>query len=767
MRRLPATFLAALALAFALHEPALAATSTDSRAIYRVTPAKKQDVRPLLGLGLDPAGHGPGTSLDFVLTPAEVARVRSLGFEPVPVERGGPLGAPMSPLGKPGLGLYHTYSEALAEMSAYAASYPSIARLDTIGMSLEGRPIVAIEISDQVGIDESEPEALIVGCHHARELMSVEVPLYVMRRLLDGYATDPLIHSLVDSREIWIAPVVNPDGFVWVESHSGGASNGWWRKNRRPHADGTFGVDLNRNYGFEWGHDDLGSSPTPASETYRGTGPFSEPETAALRSFIAGRSFTVSASFHSYGNLVLYPWGYDLLDTPDHSVFSALADSMAVQNGYRAGNPKSNAIYLTNGDMDDWVYGEQAEKPALYGYTFEVNSSSDGFDPPESLIGPTCVQNFGPILSMIRFADQPRRVLGPVRPASVEVRAGAVLAWSYTTPDPANLASRHDVRLVDQVLRGTDDAESGTADWDTLRFEWSTARAASGTRSYHAGSGDNQIGLLTSRASLDVMSGDSVIVNAWWDLEPGYDYWYAQASRDGGVTWSSLAGTHTTNLDPSGNNEGFGVTGSSGGTFVRTAFSLLPHVYRQVLLRFRCVTDPLTHGEGLYIDDVTPTPRYSGVTVLDTGSPDTSFTLSPSPTAPVWLAVRGIDAEMQPSAWSDRVLYEPDVTGVAVSPGPAATDRIARVAPNPTNPRATVSFVLAAGVPGAYRIDCFDASGRWLSLVTAGADDGRGGARQVTWNGTDRAGNALPSGIYFLRLTHGSSRRSSKVTLLR
>jgi hypothetical protein len=497
LRRHPAPFLVVVALIAALPAFTQAATSSDTRAIYRITPARKQDVVPLLRLGLDPAGHGPGTSLDFVLTPADVAQVRSLGFDPVPVVRGGPQGAPLSPLAKPGLGLYHTYSEAVAEMSAYAASHPSIAMLDTIGTSIEGRPIVGIKISDQVGVDESEPEALIVGCHHARELMSVEVPLYVMRRLLDDYATDPVIHALVDSRQIWIIPVVNPDGFVYVENHSGGSSGGWWRKNRRPNADGTIGVDLNRNYGFEWGHDNIGSSPTPSNEVYRGTGPFSEPETAALRAFVDARHFTVSVSFHSYGNLVLYPWGYDALDTPDHPVFSALADSMALQNGYRAGNPKSNAIYLTNGDMDDWVYGEQAEKPPIYGYTFEVNSSADGFDPAESLIGPTCQSNWGPVLSLLRYADQPRRVLGPVRPASLRMDSGTVLAWSDPSPDPANLATRHDVRLIDQVLRVTDDAESGAADWDTLRFDWSAARSASGTHSYYSGAGDDRISILT------------------------------------------------------------------------------------------------------------------------------------------------------------------------------------------------------------------------------------------------------------------------------
>jgi hypothetical protein len=275
------------------------------------------------------------------------------------------------------------------------------------------------------------------------------------------------------------------------------------------------------------------------------------------------------------------------------------------------------------------------------------------------------------------------------------------------------------------------------------------------------------VSILASRASLDVGSGDSVVVNAWWDLEPGFDYWYAQASRDGGATWSSLAGTHTTNLDPSGQNEGFGVTGSSGGEFVRAAFSLLPHAGREVLLRFRCVTDASIHGEGLYLDDLAPVPRYSGVTVQDTGSPDSSFALSPPPMAPTWLAVRGVDGEGQPSAWSDRLLYEPDVTGVAVAAGAPAPDRIVRVSPNPSNPRAAVSFILASGAPGPYRIDCFDASGRWVGLVAAGVDDGRGGARRAAWTGADRAGRALPSGVYFLRLVHGRERRTSKVTLLR
>lgn len=751
------------------------AAAMDGRAIYRITPPRGMDPSPLFRLGLDPAGHGPGASFDFVLTPADVARARALGFEPVllPTLRGGPLAAPSSPLAKPDLGLYHTYSEAAAEMASYAAAHPTIARMDTIGVSLEGRPIPVIKISDNVGTDESEPEVLVVGCHHARELMSVEIPLYVMRRLLDGYGTDPVLTALVNSRQIWIVPVVNPDGYVYVELNSAGQSNGWWRKNRRPNGDGSFGVDLNRNYGFQWGYNDAGSSPSPPAETYRGTGPFSEPEAVVLRDFIASRRFTASASFHSYGALVLYPWGYDLANTPapDHAVFAALGDSMASQNGYRAGNPKSHAIYLTNGEMDDWVYGENTLKPSLYGFTFELNTADQGgFDPAESLIGPTCELNWGPVLTLLRYGDAPRRVLRPPGPANARlVPAGgkAILAWSYPAPDPANPPVRHDVRRIDQVLRVTDNAEAGPADWDTLRFDWSAARHASGARSYYSGSADNRISVLTSRATLDAVLGDSLVVTAWWNLESGYDYWYAQASGDGGATWQSLAGNYTTNSNPAGNNEGSGITGSSGGVFARAAFNLLPMAGRQAMVRFRCVTDAQNYLEGLYLDDVGPTPRYTGVSAVDTGSPDSSFEVTPTPTAATWLAARGVDPEGQASPWSDRRLFQPSLTAVAEIGAAPVSDRITGIVPNPMNPRTEVRFTLASGGPGRYRLDCYDAGGRWVGLVTEGADNGRGGLMRILWSGRDRSGRELPSGIYFLRLTHGSSRGTAKITLLR
>jgi carboxypeptidase T len=760
-------------LALGLAGPGTAGTLPE-RAIYRVDLKRVGDLAPLLELGLDIAGKGPGESLDLILTPDERDRVRALGLEPVRIDLGLSTvsGAAQSPLLSPNLGEYHTVAETAAEMSAYVAAHPSIARLDTIGLSLEGRSILAVEISDNVGVDEGEPEALVVGCHHARELMSVEIPLYLMRRLLDGYGTDPVITSLVNGRSIWIVPLLNPDGHVYVEQNSGGQPGSWWRKNRRPNADGSYGVDLNRNYGYRWAWDNVGSSGTPASEVYRGTAPFSEPEAVAFRDFVNAHAFTISASIHSYGELFLYPWGYSTLDTPDHSVFHAMGDSVALQNGYLAGNPKSGAIYLTNGDLDDWMYGDTSARPAAFAFTFEVNTAAQGgFGPPDNLIPPTCEENWGPLLTLLRYADEPRRILPPPRPAApwfASSSSGVDLHWAVAAPDPSNPPVRHHVRRIASLTTGVDDAESGFGAWDSLRFSWTTARRASGVRSFWSGSGNSRTSVLTSLASVDAVPGESLAVMAYWDLENGFDYWYLEASMDGGATWVRLPGNRTTVNNPFGKNEGNGVTGSSGGGFLRAAFTWGIVGGRQVLVRFRCVTDVANAGEGLYLDDIAPTAFEGGIVDTDTGSPEERFALAP-PGAVTWFQARGVDAEGQRGTWSPRVPYVPGVS--AVSDGsvtaPATADRIVSSAPNPFNPRTRIRFELGRGNPGRYRVTVHDAAGRLLAVLEEGSDSGEGVQRTAVWDGLDTGGRPAGSGVYVVRLASGRGSVSRKITLLR
>ncbi|HET9251260.1 MAG TPA: M14 family zinc carboxypeptidase, partial [Candidatus Eisenbacteria bacterium] len=772
-RRIPSSRLPLilLVLALALVRPAHGGTTPDDRAIYRIDLRRVADVTPLLSLGLDIAGKGPGESVDVILTPGERDRVRALGFEPMRIEIPSlMLGAGRSAALAPNLGDYHTVAEAAAEMASYASAHPSIARLDTIGFSLEGRAILALHVSDNAGVEEGEPEVLVVGCHHARELMSVEIPLYLMRRLLDGYGADAVITSLVNERSIWILPILNPDGHVYVAQNSGGQPSGWWRKNRRPNADGTFGVDLNRNYGDHWGWDNVGSSPTPASDVYRGTSPFSEPETAAFRDFVDAHEFTISASIHSYGELFLYPWGYATLDTPDHDVFDAIGDSVSAQNGYLSGNPKSGAIYLTNGALDDWAYGGTSSRPAIFGFTFEVNTAAQGgFGPPDALIPATCEENWGPLLTLLRYSDDPRRILRPRRPTTpwfVATSSGVDIRWSVATPDPHNPPVRHDVRRIASLTTGTDNAESGFAAWDTLGFSWSTARQTSGLRSFWSGAGNSRVSTLTSKSAVDAAPGESLIVMAWWDLEDDFDYWYLEASNDGGATWTRLPGNFTTVSNPTGKNEGNGVTGTSGEVFRRAAFTWGIMGGRQVLVRFRCVTDVANFGEGLYLDDLTPTAFESGIVDTDTQSPDERHGIA-APGTVAWFQVRGVDGEEQKGAWSARVRYEPGVSAVDPAPPAPARDRIASNAPNPFNPRTRIRYELAPGAPGRYRLAVHDASGRLVRVLEEGLDTGLGADRTVAWDGLDHAARPVGSGVYVVRLETDRGSTSRKITLLR
>lgn len=767
----PAAALLVLVL-WAAAAPASAQTAPDGRAVYRITPARHQILLPLLSLGLDIAGTGPRGAIDVILTPGEVLRVQGLGFDPRPLDLAprGLHGAAESPLLRPDLGAYHTVAEAGQEMADYAAAHPDLARMTMIGTSIEGRPIQAIKISDNAAVEEGEPRVLVVGCHHARELMSVEIPLYLMRRLLDGYGTDPVLTQLVDAREIWIVPVANPDGHVYVEEHSGGQSDGWWRKNRRDNGDGSFGIDLNRNYGYQWGYDDYGSSPTPSSEVYRGTGPFSEPETAALRDFMAAHAFSLCASFHSYGQLFLYPWGYEAANTPDHAVFQALGDSVAAMNGYLAGNNKSGAIYVTNGEMSDWVYGDTSLKPSAISFTFELNTADQGgFAPPDGMIGPTCDLNWGPLVTLLAYADTPRRILGPARPSDPVIAVGdgaAMLEWSYADPDPANLPVRHDVRRIASYTTGPDDAENGLGNWNASLFCVSTSRSTSGSSSFYSGAGNSWNAVLAMRAPLRVeTSRDSVAVQAWWSLESFYDYWYAEASSDGGATWSSLPGNHTTNDSPLLRNLGNGITAAST-TFLRCAFSLKNFVGKEVLVRFREVSDGAVNEEGLYLDDLEPVASMSGLEVVDTEDAAPSWALDPVPGSRAWYQVRAVDAEGHQGLWSSMAAFDPAVTA-AEAGRPQVADRLDFRGANPAVSGTIVGYTLAPGPPAPYRLEVFDIHGRLVRALVRGTSGPSGGQGAVRWDGTGDRGAPLASGVYVLRLTTRRGSLAAKVTLLR
>ncbi|MCK4942331.1 MAG: zinc carboxypeptidase [Candidatus Aminicenantes bacterium] len=265
---------------------------------------------------------------------------------------------PLKPVKATGsIGDYHTYTESVEFMEDLVRRFPDLAQLSSAGQSIEGREIYVLKISDNLLSEEAEPNIFISGCHHAREWISVEIPLLFARFVLENYSSHQQSRDIVDGGQLHIMPIQNPDGLEYsIHTYR------MWRKNRRYNGDLSWGVDPNRNYGYQWGYDNIGSSPYPDDAVYRGPYAFSEPETRAVREFLLIHPPSGSLNFHNYSQLILYPWGYTDTPTTDDTEMEEIARRMAELifqvNGrvYQYG-PGAIAIYPTNGDTDDWIYG--------------------------------------------------------------------------------------------------------------------------------------------------------------------------------------------------------------------------------------------------------------------------------------------------------------------------------------------------------------------------------------------------------------------------
>ncbi|NNE08846.1 MAG: T9SS type A sorting domain-containing protein [Gemmatimonadetes bacterium] len=282
----------------------------------------------------------------------------------------------------PNFGQFYTYSETVDFLDSLHAAHPSITTdKDSIGTTLEGNTIWAMKISDNPNSDEAEPEVLFDALHHARETITVSVVLNFMRHLCANYGTDAQATFLVENREIWFVPIVNPDGYLYNEAQNPNGG-GLWRKNRNPNGGGCVGVDLNRNYDIDFGG--AGASSNPCDETYHGPSAFSELETQAMRDFIDAHEFVTHNSYHSVVGATLYPWGWTTSAPPDLATFQSVADGMNEFNGYTSGNVFDILAYLASGGMLDWSYGDTTNHSEVIAFTTEVGGT--GFWPNESEI---------------------------------------------------------------------------------------------------------------------------------------------------------------------------------------------------------------------------------------------------------------------------------------------------------------------------------------------------------------------------------------------
>ena len=291
------------------------------------------------------------------------------------------------------MGGHLKYEEMLQHLDSMKILYPALittrGAIDTT-RTIEGRYIQFVKISDNPNVAEpAEPQALYSGVHHAREPVGMHQLIFYMWYLLENYATDPEIKMLVDNSELFFVPCVNPDGYLFNQAQQP-LGGGMWRKNRRDNGDGTFGIDLNRNYGYNWGYDDFGSSPDPQYDTYRGPSAFSEPETRAMKKFTETHNFKIGLNYHTYSNLVIHPWGYESVQPEDSVLFRGLTKEMTRENNYRIGTAMEVLNYNSNGSSDDFMYSDQPGKPKIYAMTPEVGN---WFWPLQTEILDLCLKN--------------------------------------------------------------------------------------------------------------------------------------------------------------------------------------------------------------------------------------------------------------------------------------------------------------------------------------------------------------------------------------
>ncbi len=281
-------------------------------------------------------------------------------------------------------GEFRDYGAISGHLSQLAALAPARVALQSIGTSLEGRPLWALKIG------HGPSPMLINGTQHAREWIAAMTATCVADRLVRDYDRDPAIKDFVDRTTLWIVPVANPDGYQYSWS-----DKRYWRKNRR----NGVGVDLNRNFSVAWGGD--GSSKNERSETFRGPHAFSEPESTALRDLSLREHVAKHIDFHAYGQLVLYPWNHTKTPAKDRDRFAGIGDRIAsaifAQHQQRYALMPGVQLYAAAGTMTDWEYGEVG----ALSYTIELRpKGGSGFVLPPSEIRPTCDEGLAAVLAL-------------------------------------------------------------------------------------------------------------------------------------------------------------------------------------------------------------------------------------------------------------------------------------------------------------------------------------------------------------------------------
>ena len=572
------------------------------------------------------------------------------------------------------MGGYFTYAEVMAHLDNMAALYPSLITTKApIGsfQTFESRPIYWLRMSDNASVDEAEPEMLYSAIHHAREPACLSQLIFYMWYLLENYGSDPEVTAILDNTELYFVPLLNPDGYVYneVNDPSGG---GMWRKNRRNHGSGYFGVDNNRNYSYEWGT--TGISGDVWADNYPGTAAFTEAENQAMKWLCEQRNFVMALNSHTSGDLLLYPHGYNPVLTPDNATFEAISSMMVEQNGFS--NILSADLYPASGDSDDWMYTETSTHNKIYAMTPEIGPS---FWPAAGQIEDICkstvymnltaahlITNYANVVDLnpalwnntSGFLNYHIQRLGLQDPANFTITFAGLTNISFPSPikthngmsllqtDVDSVAydlaggivdgdliqyiinlNNGQFILADTITKtygnGTvifaDDASSmsnwTSSDWNATSLEYYSP-SSSITDSPGSGNdyNNNDVNTINLDNTIDLTGAISAHLSFWakWDIEAGYDYTQLQVSTDGGTSWIPQCGKYTStgNADQ---DQGNPLWDGTQNTWVKEEIDLSDYFGQVIQFRFQLVSDNWVTGDGFYFDDFEVTTVFASV----------------------------------------------------------------------------------------------------------------------------------------------------------
>ncbi|HVQ00149.1 MAG TPA: M14 family zinc carboxypeptidase [Candidatus Thermoplasmatota archaeon] len=601
---------------------------TPHQMLVRVTTGSSATALPK---GVELASENPGAWVDIVIPSNRLHELAEMDLSySILIEDLGAYEASMA-------GSYHTLAQIQSILEGIAANHSDIATLYSIGTTYEGRDIWCLEISDNPGVDEGEPGVFFMGVHHAREWPSAEICLYIANNLTAGYGVNSTITDWVNSRRIWIVPVQNPDGYYY--SHDLGID---WRKNRDYFPQyGTYGVDTNRNYDGSCDGNPSGAwgavtswaiSHYPDNECYDGPGPTSELEDQAIASIFKNNNISACITYHTYGEEVMWPWGYTYGVTPDNTYISQVGQQIAsriqVQSGGGTYDPhQSVGLYPTVADTIDFAYGysHYIQGHATFVYCIEACNE---FQPPASYLNQICYQNCKGALYLLDQAQDIRdtvapRVIPPVIiPMGNDSDGNYRVAWTLqnqgANPDAFQLSEMKGLSLE------TDDAESGSGFWTLDGFSLTTSKSYSGSYSYKATkNSDYQVSSMTSISPLPIVKGMTLSFWCWYRVEQNADYAYVEVSENG-RTYDVLGS----------------FTGSSG-DWVNKQYSLDDYSGKSLFIRFRYCTDAYGHQDVFYIDDIAPIAIFNSITNLSSSITNTYYDITNQPLGIYYYCVRG------------------------------------------------------------------------------------------------------------------------------